>query len=104
MKTTSLIVALAAGLAAVPCVQASDKDKENNNNKPAAVEKDKAGQVQSPRTEKGVALTGSYIKRDVKRSGTITDGSSQVVVLDRDFIDQSGASDLKQVLIRRGVR
>ena len=106
MKTTSLILGLAAGLAAVPCGRASDTDKQGdkNNNKPAVAEKVKEKQPQSPRTEKNVAITGSYIKRDVRRSGTITDGSSQVVVLDRNFIDQSGGSDLKQVLIRRGVR
>ena len=50
-----------------------------------------------------VELTGSYIKRTVRRNGKITDGPSQVVVLDREMIDRSGAGDLKQVLIRQGI-
>jgi hypothetical protein len=53
--------------------------------------------------EKNVQLTGSMIKRDVRRSGRITDGPSQVIVIDRESIERSGASSVAQVLSRTGV-
>ncbi|TAK97971.1 MAG: hypothetical protein EPO07_12500 [Verrucomicrobia bacterium] len=59
--------------------------------------------TKSATQEQGV-LTGSYIKRTYHRSGKITDGPNQVVVLDRNSIEQSGAVDLNQLLIRRGIR
>jgi hypothetical protein len=65
--------------------------------------KPKPEQVQ-PKEQKPMEITGSYIKRNIRRDGRITDGSSQVVVLDRGMIDRSGAADLKQVLIRQGIR
>ena len=48
------------------------------------------------------ALTGSYIKRNVRRSGQITDGPNQVMVLDSEAIRRSGASDVRELLVRRG--
>lgn len=56
----------------------------------------------TPKDEQ-VILTGSYIKRDVKRAGRITDGPTQVLVIDRKAIERSGASDLKQLLVRYGL-
>ena len=50
-----------------------------------------------------VILTGSYIKQNITRNGRITDGMSQVIVLDRETIERSGASDLKQLLSHQGV-
>jgi hypothetical protein len=49
-------------------------------------------------------LTGSYMRQDVQRSGEITNGRDPVRVLDREKIDRSGASDLKQFLDRQGVQ
>jgi outer membrane cobalamin receptor len=48
-------------------------------------------------------LTGSRIKRTVRRSGRITDGPFNVVVIDRATIEHSGAADLKQLLARQGL-
>src|SRR5436309_3226680 len=50
-----------------------------------------------------VHLTGSYLKQTITRNGRITDGFSQVTVIDRDAIDRSGATTVKQVLVRQGV-
>jgi hypothetical protein len=50
-----------------------------------------------------VALTGSYIKRDIKRNGIVTDGPNPVVVLDSDAIRNSGASDVRELLVFRGI-
>ncbi len=54
--------------------------------------------------KESVPLTGSYIKKDVQRAGMITTGPDNVLVVDQDMIATSGASDLKQVLVRRGIR
>jgi outer membrane cobalamin receptor len=54
-------------------------------------------------TQTNAVLTGSYIKRPIKRNGQITDGPSQVIVVDSNAIERSGARDLKQLLIQQGV-
>ncbi len=107
MKTTLLtgILILAVGCSVA---FASDKDvKDAKDTKASTVatkekEKDKAQQTTAPRQEK-VALTGSYIKRDVRRNGQITDGPSPVAVIDNKTIQNSGAADLRQLLNRQGV-
>jgi len=80
---------------------AADPAKESPQN--PAPRKAKDTQVPASQEKKPVEITGSYIKRNIHRDGRITDGSSQVVVLDRGMIDRSGAGDLKQVLIRQGI-
>ena len=50
-----------------------------------------------------VALTGSYIKRDIHRKGSMIDGPNLVVVLDSDMIRNSGAVDIRQLLGLRGI-
>jgi hypothetical protein len=95
MKTTSLICALcfsflAAGLA-----------DEVKDTKPAKeTKKVQTGKQQDDK----VLLTGSFIKQKVRRSGMVTDGANQVLVLDSETISNSGASDLRQLLVRRGIR
>jgi hypothetical protein len=65
----------------------------------------KQGTVHSADTEKGATyLTGSYLLQDISRNGEITNGKDHVRVLDREKIDGSGASDLKQFLQLQGVR
>ena len=49
-------------------------------------------------------LTGSYIKKETRRKGIITDGADRVFVIDNATIQNTGAADLKQVLVRRGFR
>lgn len=49
-----------------------------------------------------VELTGSYLKQPVTRNGLVTDGTSQVVVINQEDIRRSGASDVRQVLNRYG--
>jgi outer membrane cobalamin receptor len=45
-----------------------------------------------------VALTGTHIPSDVKRSGRITHDTSNVVVIDRKNIDRSGGRTISDVL------
>ena len=50
-----------------------------------------------------IALTGSYIKRNINRRGVVTDGPNPVVVLDNEAIRNSGAADVRQLLVLRGL-
>ncbi len=103
MKPTSLIVALTLALLTSSAL-ATDKTKDANTTKPPVAQQPKNVRAKTPQRENQVALTGSYIKRDVRRNGVVTDGPNPVFVLDSQSIDTSGASDLSQLLIRRGFR
>jgi hypothetical protein len=107
MKNTPLMLALLITVGAVSGALADDKKQDKQTKeKPAnsqAPAKPKAASSTTHQKE-NTALTGSYIKRDVKRSGVITDGPNPVYVVDHDSIQTSGASDLSQVLLRRGFR
>ena|SRR6266567_1298697 len=99
MKTT-LVIAMALVVGSASAVKAADeKDAKEQRQQDKKVQSEKAKRA----PDEGTPLTGSLIKRNVRRAGEITDSSSQVLVLDRDAIERSGASDLKQVLIRRGI-
>lgn len=49
---------------------------------------------------KPTAVTGSNIKKKLRRTGRLVDTASPVVVIDRDDLDQSGASTVGEVLRR----
>jgi hypothetical protein len=102
MKTRTLLIALTVGFAAMGAI-AADKVKPTAPAKPAT-EKQTKSVPPGAIVEKDTALTGSYIKRDVRRSGVITDSPSAVYVLDSETIRNSGAADLSQLLLRRGFR
>ena len=102
-----MMLALAVTLGAASGALADDKKQDKQTkDKPAANSQTPA----KPQTANGsqikenTALTGSYIKRDFKRSGVVTDGPNPVYVLDHSSIETSGGSDLSQVLLRRGFR
>ncbi len=100
MKSTALIFLLAIALSSTAL--AGEKAKKT---KPATAQRPKASQTQvtAPHEEKDVALTGSYVKRDVRRNGIVTDGPHVVYVLDNDAIRNSGATTVAELLTRRGV-
>jgi hypothetical protein len=85
MKTIPMIAVAAWALAAISCSSTKSARYETAESQP-------------------VALTGSYIKQDVHKTGVITDGSNPVYVLDQNEIQNSGAGDLSEVLIRKGFR
>jgi len=102
MNTVPISIFLIALFTATATL-ASEKSKDGKNTKSA---KDDAGKATTRIVEKkdGILLTGSHIRQDVRRAGRITDGSSQVVVIDRQTIERSGGGDLRQVLAHTGVR
>jgi hypothetical protein len=95
MKTTSLVVALTLAVAATSAL-AADQTKET---KPAKTSK----KSEVTKQDDSVLLTGSLIKQKVRRSGMVTDSANQVLVLNSETISNSGASDLRQLLTRRGI-
>jgi hypothetical protein len=101
MKMNALPLALVISLAAVSSVLAADTDTKPRETTTRA--KTKVQKSETPKQKK-VEITGSYLKRDVKKHGQITDGPYQVIVLDSATISQSGAADLGQLLVRRGIR
>jgi hypothetical protein len=104
MKNKSLAIALTLTVIASSVALAADPAKDAKDTK-ATPEKPKKAQVQQTGQQpKQIEITGSYIKRDIRRDGKITDGPSQVVVLDRDMIDRSGGATIKQVLVHQGIR
>jgi hypothetical protein len=100
MRTTTIALSLLCILAGVATTNAGERAKGRRPEKMAPSMDAKTG-IQR---EQNVELTGSRIKKAVRRSGQITDGSSQVVVIDRTSIERSGGADLMQVLTLRGVR
>ena len=101
-----MVLALAITLGAASGALAADKKDKQTKDKPADSQpaaKPKPA-AETGTVKENTALTGSYIKRDVKRGGVVTDGPNPVYVLDHDSIQTSGASDLSQVLLRRGFR
>jgi len=49
-------------------------------------------------------LTGSYLPQNVERNGPVSNGQSNVRVLDRSDIDNTGGTDVNQTLRKSGVR
>jgi outer membrane cobalamin receptor len=98
MKATKPVVLALSLVTSVTAAFAGDAAKTASAPKPAV-------QNDNPviQTERNVELTGSRIKRTVRRSGRITDGPFNVVVIDRATIEHSGAADLKQLLARQGL-
>ena len=103
MKTTSLIVALAVLTATATGVRASETTTSHQPTR-GFVKRTKAVQGSAIKDEKNVMLTGSYIRRDVRRQGVITNGPNPVYVLDQKTIAITGAFDLSQVLVHSGFR
>lgn len=72
---------------------------------PEAVKRQQSASVSTRNNKQGkpaaTAITGSYIKREVRQAGQITNGPYQVVVYDSESIRRSGASDLADFLKRR---
>jgi hypothetical protein len=96
---TCLILALALTLTAV---SASEQGPATTPSKPKSAKPKQQLAAPKQKSEK-VALTGSYLKRDIRRSGYITDGPQNVVVIDSEMIRNSGAGDIRQLLVRRGM-
>jgi hypothetical protein len=99
MKRAAFILVLTLSFATASAF-AGDPANDAKSTKTASVKDSKKSKA---KTEQ-IALTGSYIKRDVRRDGLVTDGPNPLYVLDRKIIDTSGAADLSQVLIRSGFR
>ena len=99
LLTTTLILAFATSVAL-----GSDKDgKDAKETKAAtaAATKQKAKTKQTTAQKQEILLTGSNIKREVRRNGQVSDAPNSLNIIDRKAIERSGAADLRQVLARQ---
>jgi len=103
MKKFTVILALTFFAAMTIVADDNAKGKEPVKTKAATVHKNKKTQSTAPDQKDGSPLTGSNIKQDVRRHGRITDGAHPLTVIDRESIERSGASDLKQLLTQQGI-
>ncbi len=101
MKRYPVVLALAFSCALSSGALASEKAKSGKPTKTSAAPS-KSSKASAPSKESKVELTGSYIKQDIRRNGHITDSQSPVYVIDSQAIQTSGASDLRQLLVKRG--
>jgi len=102
MKTKTLMLVAGFSLALVLCAQADDKavTDAKKDKAPAKPRRETTAEAARPKSE--TLETGSLIKHKVRRTGQITDGFSQVIVLDRTTIENSGATSVRQLLNRQG--
>jgi len=98
MKTFAMLVVIAMTSAFSVFGAGADQPKETKSKAPTV----KNAKATDEPTK--VLITGSHIKREIRRNDRITDGPTQVVVIDSASIQRSGASDLKQLLVHTGVR
>src|SRR5258708_3806397 len=100
MKRSTLILAMTVGLAVAAWADQTKDSKQNDSVVPAQAKKTEAKSAAKPAK---VMVTGSYIPQNVHRYRRITDGQSQLIMLDQDSIRRSGATDLKQLLNSQGI-
>ncbi len=95
------------------CQAAGETNKVASTSKAAVVSPSGAKQTaQSQKAaatvaqqSKPTAITGSYIPTKIKRAGRITDGPLNVIVIDQQSIEGSGATSVGQLLAREpGIR
>ena len=107
MKTKSLAILIGVFVVVASTALAGDNSdkKDSKSSTATAKAKDKKAEKQSGNTEtyKGVRVTGSNVKQDIRKNGMITDNTGQLLVIDQQTIEKSGAVDLKQLLNKTGV-
>jgi outer membrane cobalamin receptor len=94
LLTATLILAFASSALAS---DKETKDPKGAKASTAATAKEKS--TAAPKRE--VVLTGSNIKRAVRKDGQVTDGPNSLTIIDRKAIERSGAADVRQVLLRQ---
>jgi hypothetical protein len=102
MKATSNLICAAAVLSFVLTASAEEKKAPTEPAKPA---KSCCAKKQSTAKQSSdqVVVTGSYIPRNIRTDGQITDGPYPVAVIDSDFIKRTGAQDITEALRKSGV-
>ncbi len=102
MKRSAIILAVTVGLAA-SAAWASDQTKDNKQSDSVTPAQVKKAEVKSSEKHTKAVVTGSYIPQKIRRDGRITDGQSQLIVLDQEIIQRTGAAGLRQVLSSQGI-
>src|SRR5207247_1639341 len=96
-KTHAMMLGTLAWCAAASTIQSGFAD-DLKSAQPAA-----STEAAKPATAAKTEATGSKIKQEFKRSGRITTTAFPLVIIDRDMIDRSGASDIKDLFRRQAL-
>jgi outer membrane receptor for monomeric catechols len=100
MKTTLLTATLILAFASSVALGSDKETKDAKATKASATAaREKAKITAEPKRE--VVLTGSNIKRTVRKDGQVTDGPNSLTIIDQKAIERSGAADVRQVLARQ---
>src|SRR5262249_36957615 len=95
-----LILAIACSTALASDKDAKDvKDAKGTKALTTAAAKEKAKATAAQKRE--VLLTGSNIKRAVRKDGQVTDGPNSLCIIDQKAIERTGVADVRQVLLRQ---
>jgi hypothetical protein len=95
----TLVLAIACSTAMASDKGTKDKKDAKETRTATAAAKEKAKATAVPKQE--VLLTGSNIKREVRKDGQVTDGPNSVAIIDQNAIQRTGVADIRQVLARQ---
>lgn len=103
MRTKLSLLAAAVALAIGPAIYAADAPPAGKKDDAKCTDcksgcKCETGKCKCDEKEKKVILTGSYLPQTVTRVGRITDGIHPVVVLSREDLEATGATDVATAL------
>jgi len=104
MKKTLLVATLTVAFASSSALASDKETKDTKETKRSAAEavKGKADKAKKGAAQKQeVLLTGSNIKRQVRKDGQVTDGPNSLTIIDQKAIQGSGVADVRQVLLRQ---
>ncbi|MBI3418036.1 MAG: hypothetical protein HY043_22330 [Verrucomicrobia bacterium] len=91
-STLSLVIITSQTIPAA----ASDEKAQPPASKSAAKQETKTVREKDARVE----ITGSHIKQKIRRNGQFTTSAGSVLIVDRDAIERSGASNIPGVLAK----
>lgn len=97
MKAHTMVLGTLAWCATALTLQSGYAD-DLKSAQPAA-----SKEAAKPAVESKTEVTGSKIKQEFKRSGRITTTASPLVIIDRDMIERSGATDVKDLFRRHAL-
>lgn len=104
MKTKLSLLVAAFALALGPAIHAADEKPADKKDDIKCIDgkdrcKHETGKCKGcDQSEKKVTLTGSYLPQKVSRVGRITDGIHPVIVLSREELEATGATDVASAL------
>ena len=104
MTFTSFALVAGLVLCSSAALWAADQNVQPKPAKTAKLDTAKAPASGRSTQKETTTLTGSHLKQNTRREGLIAVGPNVVYIVDSDSIRNSGATDISQLLTRRGFR